>query len=365
MANEVYANGREIACKAGAGKTVAAFPDVCLSPPSPPAGPIPIPYPNTAYASDTHDGSRTVQISGQEVMLKDSSTFKKSTGDEAATKSLGMGVITHQITGEVSFAAWSMDVKIEGENVDRHLDMTLHNEQSLPDQTPPWPFMDSQAVETDPCATDKQKEHDACSEHRKKTKTATKQAQCADPNCRAAQKCRLIPQREGCCEGQNAHHLIEDNWIKDSPDFPWYRSTRSASFVKPTEEEIASGVRTEEDAPCVCADGDKWREEHGEFHVIQGQYARSFLPGGSREAKAWDFQAAKNGGLMAHDMVYDGNCQHDCIEAQVDNFYGDNPDRTMNIPDLHPMNEDPDRGWTGQEAQQYINPEKLTQNLPI
>ena len=44
MANEVYANGREIACKAAAGKTVAAFPDTCLSPPSPPAGPVPIPY---------------------------------------------------------------------------------------------------------------------------------------------------------------------------------------------------------------------------------------------------------------------------------------------------------------------------------
>src|SRR5215468_2318488 len=111
MANEVYANGREIACKAAAGKSVAAFPDTCLSPPSPPAGPVPIPYPNTAYASDTTKGSKTVQISGQEVVLKDESTFKKSTGDEAATKSLGMGVVSHQIQGEVNFASWSMDVK--------------------------------------------------------------------------------------------------------------------------------------------------------------------------------------------------------------------------------------------------------------
>ena len=61
-------------------------------------------------------------ISGQEVMLKDQSIFKKSTGDEAATKSLGMGVVTHAIQGEASFVAWSMDVKIEGQNVDRHLD---------------------------------------------------------------------------------------------------------------------------------------------------------------------------------------------------------------------------------------------------
>ena len=97
MGTEVYANGREIACKASTGKTIADFPDTCLSPPTPPAGPVPIPYPNTAAASDTTNGSTTVMISGQEVMLKDQSTFKTSTGNEAATKSLGMGVITHTI----------------------------------------------------------------------------------------------------------------------------------------------------------------------------------------------------------------------------------------------------------------------------
>src|SRR5689334_161506 len=109
MANEVYANGREVSCKKADGKSVCAFPDVCLSPPSPPAGPIPIPYPNTGFAKDTTAGSKTVTISGQEVVLKDKSYFKKSTGDEAATRSLGMGVITHEITGKVFFNSWSMD----------------------------------------------------------------------------------------------------------------------------------------------------------------------------------------------------------------------------------------------------------------
>src|SRR5215831_10435249 len=139
MANEVYANGREIACKAAAGKSVAAFPDTCLSPPSPPAGPVPIPYPNTASASDTTNGSTTVMICGQEVMLKDSSTFKTSTGNEAATKSLGMGVVTHTIQGEASFIAWSMDVKFEGLNVPRHQDLMGHNEACSPSDTAPWP----------------------------------------------------------------------------------------------------------------------------------------------------------------------------------------------------------------------------------
>lgn len=150
MSIEVYANGRSIACKAADGKSVAAFPDTCLSPPQPPAGPVPIPYPNTSKAADTVNGSKTVMISGQEIMLKDRSTFKTSTGDEAATKSLGMGVVTHTIRGEASFSSWSMDVKVEDCNVDRHLDMTVHNEQCLPAQTAGMVYLDKAAADVSP-----------------------------------------------------------------------------------------------------------------------------------------------------------------------------------------------------------------------
>jgi hypothetical protein len=146
MANDVFANGREISCKAADGKSICAFPDVCLSPPSPPAGPVPIPYPNTGFATDTTSGSKTVKISGKEVMLKDKSYFKKSTGDEAATKSLGMGVVTHQLQGKVYFNSWSMNVKFEGENVVRHLDLTTHNHASQGPNTPPWPYSDSMSL---------------------------------------------------------------------------------------------------------------------------------------------------------------------------------------------------------------------------
>lgn len=128
----VYANGREISAKKDANKSICAMPDVCLSPPSPPAGPIPIPYPNTAVASDTDEGSKTVKISGDEVGLKNKSTYKKSSGDEAATKSLGMGVVSHNIQGPMKHQAWSMDVKIEGENVIRYMDLTIHNHGSPP-----------------------------------------------------------------------------------------------------------------------------------------------------------------------------------------------------------------------------------------
>lgn len=131
MANEVFANGNEIACKSGDDKVVAAFPDVCLSPPSPPAGPIPVPYPNSSFSKDMKEGSKTVKIDGKEVMLKDQSFYKTSPlGDEAATKSFGGGVVSHVITGKTYFVAWSMDVKMEGLNVVRHLDLTTSNHAS-------------------------------------------------------------------------------------------------------------------------------------------------------------------------------------------------------------------------------------------
>jgi hypothetical protein len=125
--SDVYANGMEVSAKKDANKSICAMPDVCLSPPSPPAGPVPIPYPNTATASDTSGGSKSVKIGGDEVGLKNKSDYKTSKGDEAATRSLGMGVVSHTIQGKMKHAAWSMDVKIEGNNVIRHMDLTTHN----------------------------------------------------------------------------------------------------------------------------------------------------------------------------------------------------------------------------------------------
>jgi hypothetical protein len=132
VGSNVYANGREVSAKSDDNRSVCAMPDICLSPPSPPAGPVPIPYPNTAKASDTSDGSKSVKIGGDEVGLKNKSSYKSSNGDEAATKTLGMGVVTHTIQGKMKHAAWSFDVKIEGENVIRHLDITTHNHINQP-----------------------------------------------------------------------------------------------------------------------------------------------------------------------------------------------------------------------------------------
>jgi len=145
MSNDVFANGREISCKKADGKTICEFPDVCLTPPENPATPpgVPVPYPNTGFAKDTTKGSKTVKISKQEVMLKNKSFYKTSVGDEAGCAAK-KGVITSKIKGKVYFKSWSFDVKFEGENVVRHLDITTHNHASeIGNGSAPFPNVDS------------------------------------------------------------------------------------------------------------------------------------------------------------------------------------------------------------------------------
>src|SRR5262245_7650270 len=109
-----------------------AFPDVCKTPT--PGGPVPIPYPNIAQSSDTAQGSQTVKCDGNPICLKDSN-FKMSTGDEAG--SAGGGVVSNKIKGKAEFVAFSFDVKVEGKNVPRNMDLMLNNDKN----TPPFPCM--------------------------------------------------------------------------------------------------------------------------------------------------------------------------------------------------------------------------------
>ncbi|RQP25395.1 PAAR-like domain-containing protein [Piscinibacter terrae] len=215
MSNEVYANTMEVSCKQAAGKSVAAFPDVCMTPPQTPATPpgVPIPYPNTGMASDTTDGSSSVKISGQEVMLKNKSCFKKSSGDEAGSAPM-KGVVTHKITGKVFFSMWSMDVKFEGENVVRHLDMTTHNHGSTPPNALPTVYQDMLAALPPECAKEKAEFESKCSSA---TVQGNKVKNCTD-DCKKAQKCILVPKKldkKFCCgedtdtEERTGDHLVE------------------------------------------------------------------------------------------------------------------------------------------------------------
>ncbi len=93
MARTVFANMRGIAHK-GSGGMSTVFPDVCKT--ASPGGPVPIPYPNIAKASDTSDGSKTVKVDGESAMLKEAN-YSTSNGDEAG--SIG-GVISSSFQGK-------------------------------------------------------------------------------------------------------------------------------------------------------------------------------------------------------------------------------------------------------------------------
>jgi hypothetical protein len=339
MGNEVYANNMEVSCKAASGKAVAAFPDVCFTPPQTPATPpgVPIPYPNTGMASDCADGSRTVKISGQEVMLKNKSYFKKSSGDEAGCAPK-KGVITSKNMGKVYFTAWSMDVKVEGENVVRHLDLSTHNHASTPGQTPPWPYADAMATSPDnPCKKDMEKVDKACTGLVKKTSTgrvlkdASLDAICDKTNpksedCRKAMKCRLEPQDRGasehalgCCPGEQAHHIVESHGFVEAGTRDNYEATPLPKFNGTTPYRPGN-------APCVCATGDRFTAEHGAFHALGGMKERKAIKKarGKKKEYAWNYGQSKKAGLDSHKKIYpDSNCDRKCMEAQLDAYHNE------------------------------------------
>ena len=322
MANNVFANGREIACKAGAGKTIAAFPDVCFTPPENPATPpgVPIPYPNTGMASDTTDGSKKVKISDKEVGLKNKSCFKKSMGDEAGAAAK-KGVITSKNRGKVFFNAWSMDVKIEGQNAVRHLDLTTNNHASMPGDTPTWPYLDQQTMTTtDPCFKDVQKVAHSCTGDSKKDCPSPKPGYKENP-CVKAKRCQLQPytptkgQEGGCCPEQTGHHLIPKRGFKE---YPGYNAGK---------------------APCVCAEGTTYHRgqktkspelpdselTHPDMHAGQDYLERRAranpMPGGSAK-KPFTYGKAKKNALKVHSQVFaESGCNPECLEKQLDNYH--------------------------------------------
>ena len=338
MSNEVYANGRELSCKSGQGKSVCAFPDVCFTPPLTPATPpgVPIPYPNTGMTTDTSNGSKTVQISGKEVMIKDSSAFSTSTGDEAGSAPK-KNVITSKIKGKCYFTAWSMDVKIEGENAVRHLDLMTHNHASTPGATPPWPFMDAMATPADDkCAKEKAAEQEACKDyapqgtkdvcaeagltggvvqsnadaralgHHKASAWANAEAKKASANkCASARRCKLTPYNapkdgvNGCCPSQTADHLI--------PKSSFYEVSVDDGKKCPGWSNYDMNK-----APCLCAEGGS---NTAGSHGLRHAHHKSNGPG--KGASTTLDAEAKLAAKGSAEVFKSSGCSEECIEAQL------------------------------------------------
>lgn len=340
MANEVYANGREISCKAGSGKSICAFPDVCFTPPTAPPTPpgVPIPYPNTGMASDTTSGSKKVKISRKEVMLKNKSYFKKGTGNEAGSApKKGIVTSTHRppgapTGGKAYFNAWSIDVKVEGENVVRHLDLTTHNHASMPGDTPTWPYVDAQAVQdrNHPCHEEHRRERAACADTGIEVRraaspggvnlAATNRNLCADTDdakeCRKARRCMLQRyDKSTCCTtsyggDEEAHHIVEAHGFSES------RGVSSPSFPRYNLDH----------APCVCAHGSRHTKEHGAFHSLvahaEARAVRRARKQRRNPERAWRYGQARKAGLKSHKKIFpESECSEECLKHQVDAYH--------------------------------------------
>jgi hypothetical protein len=330
MANQVFANGREVACKAGAGKTICATPDVCMTPPENPATPpgVPVPYPNTGLASDTTDGSRSVQISGQEIMLKNKSYFKTSSGDEAGSAAK-KGVVSSKNKGKVYFIDWSMDVKFEGENAVRHLDKTTNNHGSpTANESIPWPFVDSMAdgdIDKTACDGDKARRSAPAPSTSRPRRTARmsaprpalaaisldqgRPARCretrSENECAAARRCRLVPYQaspkaedgiKGCCPAQTGDHIVpKSSFFKDS-----YGGTPMTGWKKYRME----------DAPCMCTEGGSCSGTHGLRHTHHK--TTSDVAHGTH--RSFDKEVTH---CAAGAKAVAPHCDQKCIEAQL------------------------------------------------
>src|SRR3954451_7671836 len=91
----------------GNGQTFA-FPDVCKTPS--PAGPVPIPYPNTGMLMQVTGESTKVKIVSQGAVTK-KSEMPTSMGDEPGVAG---GVVSNMNMGKVVFKKGSSKVKVEG-----------------------------------------------------------------------------------------------------------------------------------------------------------------------------------------------------------------------------------------------------------
>lgn len=104
------------------GGNCMAFPDVCKTP-APPAGPIPIPYPNSAMLNQATKTSKKVKIVKKETVTT-KSEVPRTMGDEAGTVG---GLVSGRNMDKLTFKKGSSKVKVEGAKVVHLTAVTGHN----------------------------------------------------------------------------------------------------------------------------------------------------------------------------------------------------------------------------------------------
>ncbi|WP_372623350.1 DUF4150 domain-containing protein [Falsiroseomonas sp.] len=303
MGNSVFANRREIACKSGAGKVIAAFPDVCFTPPQTPATPpgVPVPYPSNSRSSATAKGSRSVRIDRKEVMLRNISFYKKCNGDEAGCAPK-KGLITSSNTSKTYFRAWSMNIKIEGENVVRHLDLTTSNHRSEVGNAS-VPMIDTERMGF----TDLPK----CKGVDKKFELVPYKSH--DPGPPKAKKKTLTCGR--ATPPMTGHHLIPGRCMRTRT-----RGSRGRKLKNPTYPKGCS----HDSAPCVCVDNENQhdglhRDCHAVFDPIEHKLAQKPPKGQITYRQARNAAAKSAAGINGGKQPT--KRQLDCIKAQLDNYY--------------------------------------------
>ena len=97
-------------------------PDVCKTP-APPAGPIPVPYPNMGMVNQATKTAKKVKFVSKEVVTT-KSEIPRSQGDEAGTAG---GVVSGKNMDKITFKKGSAKVKAEGAPVVTLTGTTGHN----------------------------------------------------------------------------------------------------------------------------------------------------------------------------------------------------------------------------------------------
>ncbi|MCY1524828.1 GHH signature containing HNH/Endo VII superfamily nuclease toxin 2 [compost metagenome] len=243
-----------------------------------------------------------------------------------------------------------MDVKFEGENVVRHMDLTTHNHGSN-SNTAPWTYADrmsfaeglsacdgerKRATADDACGKDlnkkppcpdnskikdaeaaRQKAKDAAGKKYKRDPEYLKQNALAkkeygnlaqsinNDKCHSALRCFLTPYSANhCCPGQTPDHLI------DAASFgPRDSNTKIEGWSKYSTDA----------APCICAEGpNQTTATHGQLHTRRGVVARR-----ERNRKGqWSRARATHVGAKAAKKTFPASqCSQECLEAQLNKYH--------------------------------------------